>query len=146
MMLTENPPPIAHWIHTHTGIGAREFHVLQLDAAFDVFVCRCEDARRRGSADPLKTVSPKGSGGNSRLTTRRMLRRIGYTDAQLRIIHRLIAGSSSGWPGLLRLFVEAHPLTTEQRGYVRRQVRAFLSDDGTGSQDAARSTAVRSRS
>lgn len=145
-MPTDNPPPIAQWIHTHTGIGAREFHALQLDAAFDVFVCRCEDARRRGSADPLKTVSPKGSGGNSRLTTRRMLRRLGYTDAQLRVIHRLVAGSSSGWPGLLRLFVESRPLTTEQRCYVRRQVRAFLSDDGAGSPNLVRSTEVRSGS
>ena len=145
-MSIENPLPIAHWIHTHAGIGAREFHALQLDAAFAVFVCRCEDARRRGSADPLKTVSPKGSGGNSRLTTRRMLRRLGYTDAQLRVIHRLIAGSSSGWPGLLRLFVEARPLTPKQRGYVHRQVRAFLSEADTGSPEAARSTVVRSRS
>ena len=145
-MPTGNALPIAHWIHTHAGIGPHEFNTLQLDTAFDVFVCRCEDARRRGSADPLKTVSPKGSGGNSRLTTRRMLRRLGYTNAQLRIIHRLVAGSSSGWPGLLRLFVEARPLTSEQRGYVRRQVRAFLADDDSRSPDAARSTAMRSSS
>lgn len=146
-MHTHNPHTIATWVHTQAGIGSCEFKALQLAAALDVFVCRCEDARRRGSTDPLRTVSPKGSGGNARLCTRRMFRLLGYSDAQLRIIHRLIAGSSSGWPGLLRLFVEVRPPTTEQRAYIRRQVRAFLSnDDSTRVPDTGPSPAVRSRS
>jgi hypothetical protein len=115
----------SQWVLDNAGIGADERNALQLDVVLDIFISRCEDARRRGSSDPLKTVSPKGSGGNSRMCTRRMLRNLGFTDAQLRVIHRLVAGSTSGWPGLLRLFVEGRSTTAEQRAYVRRQIRAF---------------------
>lgn len=54
-----------------------------------------------------------------------MLAHLGYSRAQLRIIHRVMGGSTGGWPGLLRLFVEAQPLTTAQRVYLRKQVREF---------------------
>ena len=61
-----------------------------------------------------------------------MLKHLGYTDAQLRIVHRLLGGSPSGWPGLLRLFVGDAGLTDDQQIYARRQLRdafgpAFLA-------------------
>ena len=113
------------WVVAHAGVTPEEYDRLELLAAFDVFVARCESARRRGSTDPLRAVSPRASGGNSRRCTRQMLVNLGYTPAQLRVIHRLIGGSTGGWPGLLRLFVEGRTLTDAERTYVRRQIRDF---------------------
>jgi hypothetical protein len=114
------------WAADQIGLVPQEVASLKLLPAFDVFISRVEAARRRGAADPLITVSSKRAGGNSRACTRRMLEQLGYSAAQRRAVHRLLAGSPCGWPGLLRLYVASADLTAEQRQYARRQVLAIL--------------------
>lgn len=120
------------WATCNVGLSAADLSELDLEAAFEILVSRCEEARRRGASDPLMSLSPKGAGGNSRACTREMLSKLGYSRGQLRIIHRLMGGSPSGWAGLLRIFADDRDLTTWERGYVRRQVRAFRSAGPTG--------------
>ncbi len=115
-----------HWAAAQVGLTPEQVEDLRLVAAFEVLLCRCEEARRRGAKDPLVTISSKQAGGNSRTCTRRMLDQLGYTPRQRRAIHRLLAGSSSGWPGLFRLYCGDGALTPQQRQYARRQVVSFL--------------------
>ncbi|MFC8501201.1 hypothetical protein ACFUC1_02500 [Pedococcus sp. NPDC057267] len=114
------------WAVTRTGIAVEEFEALKLATAFDLYVSRLEAARARGAGDPLETISPLGAGGNSRACTRRMLAHLDYSRAELRVIHRLMAGSASGWPGLIRLYAERSPLDAARREYVRRQVHLVI--------------------
>lgn len=102
---------------------------MQIIAAFEVMVSRIDAARAAGSADPLRAVSTRAAGPNSRAATRRMLENLGYSPSQRRAIHRLLAGSPSGWPGLLKLFANSAVLTPEQRRYVLRQTRFFRTED-----------------
>lgn len=115
------------WATCHTAVSPEVIDALKLTTAFEILVCRCADARRAGSAAPLTTVAPRLAGGNSRMATRRMLARAGYTPGQLRVIHRLMGGSTGGWPGLLWLYAQGTPVSAAQRGYVRRQVRLYES-------------------
>lgn len=119
------PRVFTEWAIAHTGLTHDDVAELEILAAFDVLVSRCEEARRHGADDPLRSITPREAGGNSRQTTRAMLAQLGYSRAQLRIIHRVMGGSTSGWPGLLRAFVHDQPLTKPQRAYLRRQVRIF---------------------
>jgi hypothetical protein len=51
---------------------------------------------------------------------------LSYNQAQTRIVQRLLAGSGSGWPGLIRIYTSGAPALTEQhRKYVTRQLREF---------------------
>lgn len=102
---------------------------MQIIAAFEVMVSRVDAARAAGSADPMRAVSTRDAGPNSRAATRRMLENLRYSPAQRRAVHRLLAGSPSGWPGLLKLFASSAVLTSEQRRYVLRQTRFFRADD-----------------
>ena len=115
-----------HWAAAETGLTSEQVDALRLVAAFEILLSRCEEARCRGARDPLVTVSSKRAGGNSRACTRRMLEQLGYTAAQRRAVHRLLAGSTSGWPGLFRLYGDDGPLTSSQRQYARREVQSFL--------------------
>jgi hypothetical protein len=115
------------WVVQELALADEDLERLHLVAAFQVLVCRCEAARRRGASAPLVTASPKLAGGNSRTLTRRMLGQLGYNRDQLRVIHRLFAGSSGGWEGLLALFANGQHLTARQRGYARRQVQLFTA-------------------
>ena len=56
-----------------------------------------------------------------------MLGQLGYNRNQLRVIHRLFAGSTGGWEGLLALFASGHHLSARQRAYARRQVQLFMA-------------------
>jgi len=114
------------WVAQELALADDDLERLHLVAAFQILVCRCEAARRRGASAPLVTASPKLAGGNSRILTRRMLGQLGYNRNQLRVIHRLFAGSTSGWEGLLALFAAGHHLNERQRGYARRQVQLFM--------------------
>jgi hypothetical protein len=114
--------PFEAWVAHETGMSFAELDQLKLTASFDIYVSRLEIARRRGAEDPLATISPHGAGGNSRTCTRRMLAQLGYTKAELRVVHRLMAGSASGWPGLITLYAADSPLSAAQREYVHRQV------------------------
>jgi hypothetical protein len=98
---------------------------LHIGAAFEVIVSRIDTARAAGSADPMRTVSTSLAGPNSRAITHRMLASLGYSPAQRRVVHRLLSGSASGWPGLLMLFATGASLTTTHRRYVLRQIRYF---------------------
>lgn len=111
------------WVVHEAGVDPQAFVRLKLTAAFDVYVSRLEEARLRGADEPLATISPHGAGGNSRACTRRMLVQLGYTSVELRVVHRLMAGSASGWPGLIRLYAEGSPLSATQHEYVRRQLQ-----------------------
>jgi len=73
----------------------------------------------------MRTVSTSLAGPNSRAVTHRMLASLGYCPSQRRIVHRLLTGSTSGWPGLLMLFATGANLTETQRRYVLRQIRYF---------------------
>lgn len=115
------------WATCEAGISPDTVDGMRLITAFEILVCRCAGARRAGSTAPLSTVAPRRAGGNSRLVTRRMLARLGYTQGQLRVIHRLLGGSSGGWPGLLWLYAQGEPVSGAHRGYVRRQVRLYQS-------------------
>ena len=98
---------------------------LHIGAAFEVLVSRIDSARAAGSSDPMRTISTSQAGPNSRAVTHRMLASLGYSPAQRRIVHRLLVGSTSGWPGLLMLFATGANLSTAQRRYVLRQIRYF---------------------
>lgn len=98
---------------------------LHIGAAFEVIVSRIDAARASGSGDPMRTVSTSLAGPNSRAITHRMLASLGYSPSQRRIVHRLLSGSASGWPGLLMLFATGANLTTGHRRYVLRQICYF---------------------
>jgi hypothetical protein len=98
---------------------------LHICTAFEVLVSRIDVARASGSTDPMRTVSTSLAGPNSRAVTHRMLASLGYSPSQRRIVHRLLSGSASGWPGLLMLFATGANLTAAHRRYVLRQIRYF---------------------
>jgi len=104
---------------------AERLEPLHIGVAFEVLVSRIDTARAAGSTDPMRTVSTSRAGPNSRALTHRMLASLGYSPGQRRIVHRLLAGSASGWPGLLMLFATGANLTPNHRRYVLRQVRHF---------------------
>ena len=102
---------------------------MQITAAFEVMVSRLDAARAAGAADPLRAISTRDAGPNSRTATRRMLERLGYSPVQRRSVHRLLAGSPSGWPGLARALRKRR---RPHRGSatVRRQTGALLPTRG----------------
>ena len=106
---------------------------LHIGAAFEVLVSRIDAARAAGSSDPMRTISTSRAGPNSRAVTHRMLASLGYSPSQRRIVHRLMAGSTSGWPGLLMLFATGTNLTATHRRYVSRQIRYFTIRSAAGS-------------
>ena len=89
------------WVAQELALADEDLKRLHLVAAFQILVCRCEAARRRGATQPLVTASPKLAGGNSRTLTRRMLGQLCYNRNPLRVIHRLFAGSTGGCYGLM---------------------------------------------
>jgi hypothetical protein len=115
--------PFQHWAVDEVGLTPDEVDALRLLPALEILVSRIEAAQARGAHDPVGAVSPTASGGNTRAATRSMLSSLGYTAAELRVVHRLMAGSVSGWPGLIRLYASGLPLTPAQHDYVRRQLR-----------------------
>ena len=100
----------------------RGMHII---SAFEVMVARLDGARAAGAKDPLRAVSTRAAGPHSRLATHRMLEQLGYTPAQRRIVHRLLAGSPAGWPGLLKLFATNAEPSPSQRRYLARQASNF---------------------
>lgn len=111
------------WVTDQAAVPAGVVDELRLDGAFQVLSSRCAAARAYGSQDPLRTISPKCAGGNSRQCTRAMLRQLGYSERELRVVARLMGGSPSGWAGLISIFVHGRPLSAAERAYVRRQIR-----------------------
>ena len=117
------------WTAAQLGLTSTEVDDIKLAPVFDLFISRIEEARRRGAVDPLTTVTTKRAGGNSRACTKRMLEQLGFSAGQRRAVHRLLAGSPSGWPGLLRLYAVSADLTSGQRQYARRQLQALRVHD-----------------
>jgi hypothetical protein len=113
------------WTAEQLKLTPDELAAINLTPVFDLFISRIEQARRRGAADPLTTITTKRAGGNSRACTRRMLEQLGFAAPQRRAVHRLLAGSPSGWPGLLRLYAVSQDLSGGQRQYARRQLQAL---------------------
>ena len=122
------------WAADQLGLTDDDIEATRLEPVLDLFICRIEDARARGADDPLRTITAKTAGGNSRACTKRMLQQFGFTPPARRALHRLLAGSPSGWPGLLRLFSEHAELTRKQRHYARRQVQ-IIRTQSTGSRN-----------
>ena len=116
------------WVVDRFEVDVQTIRAAKLVPAFEVLLSRVEEARRRGAEDPLVTVSPKQAGGNSRACTKRMLENLGLTDAQRRAIHRLLAGSPSGWPGLLALYSFGQDPTPSQRRYAQRLLAVIAAD------------------
>jgi len=100
--------------------------------AFEILTSRIDDARRRGARDPYTTVTAKTAGGNSRACTRRMLEQLRLPVPARRAVHRLLAGSPSGWPGLTWLYATNTDLSRQQREYCRRQLQS-VREPGTDS-------------
>lgn len=115
----------AEWAVEEAGFTADEVERLKVVPALEVLVSRIEAAQSRGARDPVGAVAPMAAGGNTRATTRRMLSHLGYTAQELRIVHRLMAGSAGGWPGLLRLYAGGSPMCPIHRDYVARQLRTL---------------------
>lgn len=119
-------PQFIQWATTQLALSEGVAQ-MKLAAVFDLFISRVEAARARGATTPLTTVSAKNAGGNSRVTTRRMLDQLRFEPHQRQALHRLMAGSRCGWPGLLWLFANHHrDLDPTQRRYARRQVLAVM--------------------
>lgn len=93
-----------------------------ISPAIDILISRIEEARSRGADDPLVTITAKSAGGNSRECTKRMLSQLGLEPASRRAVHRLLGGSPSWWPGLLRIFTQGRGLTEAEYVYARRQL------------------------
>lgn len=118
--------PFLKWAQSQLTLSDDDVAQMKLAAVLDLFVSRIEAARVRGATAPLTTVSAKKAGGNSRATTRRMLDQLKFEPHQRRAIHRLMAGSPSGWPGLLWLFAHHRELEPAERRYARRQICTVL--------------------
>lgn len=114
--------PFDRWAAEQLDVDPEVLVAAKVIAAFDLLLSRLEAAAGRGARNPLVTISGKRAGGNSRACTRRMLEQLGFTPGQRRAVHRLLAGSPSGWPGLLRLYAENVVLDARQRQYARRQL------------------------
>jgi len=108
-------------------IGSSAVSELSLDTAFCLAVCRIEEAVRMGAKNPISVVGNAGAAASSRRATRSMLRQVGYSEAQSRVVQRLLAGFPGGWPGLIRLYLKGDLLTKQEREYATRQVRLFRS-------------------
>jgi len=117
-----NRMPFDKWAAEQLDVSREVLVKTKVIAAFDLLVSRLEAASTHGAANPLVTITGKRAGGNSRACTRRMLEQLGFTPQQRRAVHRLLAGSTSGWPGLLRLYADCDDLGPRQRQYARRQL------------------------
>ncbi len=121
-----NRQPFDQWAAEQLDVSRDALVATKVIAAFDLLVSRLEAASDRGAANPLVTITGKRAGGNSRACTRRMLEQLGFTPPQRRAVHRLLAGSTSGWPGLLRLYTHGNDLDPRQRQYARRQLSTLV--------------------
>jgi hypothetical protein len=61
-----------------------------------------------------------------------MLRQLNFNDVQVRVMQRILAGSSGGWPGMIRLYLAGEDLAPAQRSYLRRQIRQFIAETAGG--------------
>lgn len=113
---------LEHWIFDELDLEVGDPRMDVIVSAIDILISRLEEARRRGASNPLKTITAKSAGGNSRECTKRMLMQLGLEPNSRRAVHRLLAGSPSGWPGLLKIFSEGRGLTDEEFVYARRQL------------------------
>ncbi|HEX2943564.1 MAG TPA: hypothetical protein VHO91_21090 [Rhodopila sp.] len=119
-------PPFGAWCEAQ--LGEEITGSLRLEHAFVLAVCRIEEAARMRSRDPIAAVG-NGASATSRHATRSAMTQLQYTNAQSRVIQRLLAGSTGGWLGLLRVYLECRDLTSVETAYVRRQARLFASHE-----------------
>ncbi len=123
------------WTVRQLLVSPRTLRHALVPVAFEVLAARVDLARVNGSAAPMRTLGSHTAGGNSRATTRSMLRQLGLPEAAQRTLLRLLAGSASGWPGLMTLYAHGEDLDAAQRRYARRQLRliaAALGDSRRG--------------
>lgn len=116
---------VEEWIRVELALDPEDDLRVVLSGAADVLLARAVAAAERGATDPLVTVSGKRAGGNSRAVTKRMLEQLGLPPRARRLVHRLLGGSPTGWPGLLRIFTEQRHLTADERALVERQLEAL---------------------
>lgn len=120
------------WVKAQLGLDDDQLTDINLIPTFEIFISRIELARRRGATDPLLTATAKSAGGNSRRATKAMIEQLGLEPPARRAMHRLMAGSPSGFDGLLRLFAMQARLKGTQRKYARRQVLTLLESAQAG--------------
>jgi hypothetical protein len=118
-------PALDQWIRDELALEPDDERLPMLGPAADILLSRALAAAQRGAVDPLITVSAKRAGGNSRACTKRMLEQLGLEPRGRRVVHRLLAGSPAGWPGLLRIFSEQRHLTEAERAFAHRQLEAL---------------------
>src|SRR3954447_902633 len=135
--MTMLPRTFTAWTAEQLHLNPEELDDIQLTPVFDLFISRIEEARRRGATAPLTTITTKRAGGNSRACTKRMLEQLGFSAPQRRAVYRLLAGSPSGWPGLLRLYAVSAELTSSQRQYARRQLQVLRAHERARSGSSA---------
>jgi len=114
--------PFSVWVEEQLQLNHDDLAIRRVLPAFEILTSRVDDARRRGARDPFTTVTAKTAGGNSRACTRRMLEQLRLPAPARRAVHRLLAGSPSGWPGLMWLYATDAALSQRQREYGRRQL------------------------
>lgn len=118
-------PPFEAWVLARTPLSRQHLHALALLDAYEIIVTRVETATRRGAKDPLVAVSSKRAGGNSRRSTNKSLDMLEYTTGQRRIVHRILTGTPSGFPGLLALYITQDDDIERWRAYLQRQIREY---------------------
>ena len=118
----------AEWAVEEAGLTADEVEALKIVPALEVLVSRIESAQSRGARDPIAAPwLPWQQVGTRARPHAGCCRTSGYTAQELRIVHRLMAGSTSGWPGLLRLYAGGSPMCQAHRDYVARQLRTLTA-------------------
>jgi hypothetical protein len=106
--------------------GSQAAAQMKIAAAFSIAVCRVEEAARGNANDPLQVLRNTAS-ESSRRATKSMLGQLGYSSAQTRVMQRVLAGSTGGWPGMIRLYLASSELSRTQQTYLRRQIRQFAT-------------------
>ncbi len=124
-------PPFDAWTRDQLGLDEGDPRLYWVLPAFEILTSRVDEARRRGARDPYTTVTAKLAGGNSRACTRRMLEQLGLPAPARRAVHRLLAGSPSGWPGLMWVYATDGDLSSRQRTYARRQLHFIRASSPT---------------
>ena len=122
-----SPEPFQEWVIRQLRVTPRALRQVRLIPAFEVLAARLDVARVNGAAEPMRTLANGTAGGNSRATTKAMLRHLRLPDAAQRTLLRLLAGSASGWPGLMTLYAHGQDLNAAQRRYARRQLRLITA-------------------
>lgn len=112
-------------------LGEAAVEELRLEHVFEIATCRIEEAARHEAVDPISAF--RNTAGNAaRAATKEMLAHLGFSNAQIRIVRRLLGGSDGGWPGLIGLWATQTSPSRIHRKYAHTQVRLFMNASRAG--------------